>query len=158
MVAMCWLEPREGATVVHHINHNKSDNRADNLMWLSQREHMADHHNGSSRGHSMSEQGKQRLRELRLGSKTSEATKQKQREAALRLGQRPPPRPVGTKLGPEAIARMRENSPNARACEIDGVAYASFNEAGKALGIKPHTLRKRCLSKGFPSYQLARGY
>jgi hypothetical protein len=57
-------------------------------------------------------------------------------------------------MGVEARARMSENSPNARACIVDGVSYASFNEAGKALGMKPHTLRKRCLSQSFPSFQL----
>lgn len=53
-----------------------------------------------------------------------------------------------------ALRRMRENSPNAVACEIDGIRYASFNVAGEALNAKPHTLRKRCLSKNFPSYRL----
>jgi hypothetical protein len=105
----------------------------------------------------MSEAGKDRLRRLRLDSKTSEETKQKQREASLRLGLKPPPRPVGMKMGPTAIQRMRDNSPNAVGCVIAGVRYASFSAAGEALGEKPHTLRKRCLSKNFPAYQLAEG-
>lgn len=60
-------------------------------------------------------------------------------------------------MGADFKAKCRERSPNARACVIDGVRYASFNVAGEALGAKPHTLRKRCLSPNFPSYQLAEG-
>jgi hypothetical protein len=115
---------------------------------------MSDRHKEIKRGQSMSDAGRQKLRELRTGSVTSEATKQKQREASLRLGSKPPPRPVGTKCSAEAIAKMRANSPNAAACEIHGIAYQSFSEAGRALGIKPHTLRKRCLSENFPDYKV----
>lgn len=102
----------------------------------------------------MSEAGRQRLRELRLGSKTSDATKEKQRIASLRVGSKPPPRLVGTKCTEEAIAKMRENSPNAMQCEVNGILYRSFSEAGRALGEKPHSLRKRCLSENFPSYRI----
>ena len=157
MVAACWIDRPDGANHVHHINHIKTDNRAENLEWVSAKTHMGERHEGISRGHSMSEMGKQRLRALRLGSKTSEATKQKQREASLRIGLKPPPRAKGSKVNELSIQRMRENSPNAVACEIEGVRYASFNEAGRALGAKPHTLRKRCLSPNFPSYRLGEG-
>jgi hypothetical protein len=115
---------------------------------------MNNYHDGISRGHSMSEAGKQKLRELRLGSQVSEQTKQKQREASIRLGYKPPPRQVGTKCSPDAIAKMRDNSPNAMQCEIFGITYKSFSEAGRALGEKPHSLRKRCLSENFPDYKV----
>lgn len=152
VVATCWLDKPEKARHVHHINENKSDNRASNLMWVSPKEH-SKHHNNSV-GHTMSEAGRQKLRALRLGSKTSESTKQKQREANLRLGIRPPPNKIGAKHSKESIAKMKENSHNANACEVYGIAYRSFNQAGESLGIKPHTLRKRCLSENFPSYIL----
>jgi hypothetical protein len=155
VVAICWLETRGGAKLVHHINHDKTDNRADNLMWVTPKEHMGDHHQDIPRGRNMSPEGKQRLRNLRLGSKTSEATKQKQREASLRIGSRPPPRPVGTKVSDAAKSRMSENSHNARGCVVNGVAYASFTKAGLALGEKRHTLRKRCFSQNFPNYRLS---
>lgn len=153
MVAAVWLEKPEGAYHVHHLNHIKSDNRATNLQWLTPQQHR-DEHPDTSKGHTMSDAGRQKLRELRTGSTTSEATKQKQREASLRNGAKPPPRVKGTKCSPEAIEKMRQNSPNAAACEIFGVVYRSFSEAGRALNQKPHTLRKRCLSPNFTDYKL----
>lgn len=154
MVATCWVERPEGANHVHHENEDKADNRDDNLEWLTPKTHMAERHEGISRGHHMSEEGKQRLRDLRLGSKLSEETKQKQRDANLKLGIKPPPRPVGTKCSEDAVEKMRLNSPNARGCVIDGVVYRSFSEAGRVLNEKPHTLRKRCLSSSFGNYAL----
>ena len=154
VVATCWLDKPDNALHVHHINGIKSDNRASNLMWVSPKNHFAEFHKETHGKHTMSEAGRQKLRALRLGSKTSEATKQKQREASLRLGIRPPAPALGYKHSKESVAKMRENSPNANACEVDGIAYRSFNQAGEALGIKPHTLRKRCLSANFPSYRL----
>lgn len=154
MVATCWLKKPENANHVHHINGIKSDNRASNLLWVTPKDHFRDHHNGTHGKHTMSESGRQKIRSLRLGSKTSESTKQKQREATIRLGLRPPAPTPGYKHSKEAIAKMIKNSPNATACEIDGIVYQSFNQAGHALGIKPHTLRKRCLSTNFPTYRL----
>lgn len=152
VVAECWCDKPEGADHVHHKNHKKADNRASNLEWVTPLRHMNEFHAG--RVHSMSESGKQKLRELRVGSITSEATKQKQREASLRLGCKPPRRPVGMKCSPDAIAKMRDNSPNAMQCEVKGILYQSFSEAARALGEKPHSLRKRCLSKNFPDYRI----
>ena len=154
LVAAVWCERPDGANHVHHINHIKTDNRKENLQWVTPKQHFGELHADTHGRHTMSESGRQKLRTLRLGSKTSEATKQKQREASLRLGCRPPAPMLGRKLSKETIAKMRENSPNANACKVNGVAYQSFNQAGDALGIKPHTLRKRCLSKNFPEYQL----
>lgn len=154
VVAECWCDKPEGAIHVHHKNHNRSDNRASNLEWVTPKRHMNEFHADTPRGLSMTEAGRQRLRELRLGSKTSDATKEKQRAASLRLGSKPPPRAVGTKCTEEALAKMRENSPNAMQCEVNGILYRSFSEAGRALGEKPHSLRKRCLSESFPSYRV----
>lgn len=153
MVATCWCDKPDGSNHVHHKNHVKSDNCASNLEWLTPKQHISNHHGDTSRGHSMTDAGKQKLRELRAGSVTSEATKQKQRDASIRLGAKPPPRVIGTKCSEEAIAKMRDNSPNAMQCEIFGVVYQSFSEAGRALSEKPHTLRKRCLSKNFLDYR-----
>lgn len=152
VVATCWCHRPDGAIEVHHINHDRADNRAENLQWLTKADHLALHPGLGKQA--MPESGKAKLRAYRLGTRASEATKQKQREANLRLGIKPPPRPAGTKMGPDFSAKMSAISHNRRSCTINGVAYQSFTEAGKALGIKPHTLRKRCLSDSFPSYRL----
>ncbi|WP_426111034.1 HNH endonuclease [Massilia sp. PWRC2] len=153
MVATCWLVKPEGANHVHHLNHDKADNRADNLAWVTPKQHMTEHHDHAGR-YQRTEATKQKLREYRTGKAASDETKQKQREASLRLGCKPPPRKVGETHSEQAILKMQENSPNAAACEVDGIAYRSFSEAGRALGEKPHSLRKRCLSKNFPNYRM----
>ena len=155
LVAAVWCHKPPDAHHVHHINHNKQDNRAENLMWISPVVHMRDHHPDSSRGHQMSEAGRAKLRSLRLGSKTSELTKQKQRDASIRLGSKPPPRPTGYKCAESAKQKMRENSPNALPCVIFNQQYPSVNIAAQQLGIKRLTLRKRILSPNFPEYQYA---
>lgn len=152
VVASVWCDRPEGANHVHHKNHNKTDNRASNLEWVTPKRHMSEFHAGQT--HSMSEAGRQKLRELRTGSVTSDATKEKQRQAAIRLGCKPPPRAVGSKCSAETVAKMRDRSPNAMQCEVFGILYRSFSEAGKALGEKPHSLRKRCLSENFPGYRV----
>lgn len=153
MVAMCWCDKPEGAQHVHHRNHNKQDNRASNLEWVTPKEHLNKYHNDVSRGHSMSEAGKQKLREFRTGKITSEETKQKQREASIRLGCKPPPPRSGVKLSPEVVAKMRANHSKNVQCEVFGIVYRSFTEAALALGERPLSLRKRCLSKNFPDYK-----
>jgi len=152
VVATCWRPRPEGAEDVHHINHDRTDNRAENLEWLTTSEHMA-RHPGMGR-QPMQEAGKAKLRAYRLGKRASDVTKCKQREASLRLGIKPPARAVGAKMGEAFSARMSEVSHNRQSCTILGVCYRSFNEAGKALGMKAHTLRKRCLSDSFPDYRL----
>jgi len=155
LVAQAWIRNPEGLHV-HHINGNRSDNRAENLEVISPAEHFGDRHKATNGKHSMSAAGKEALRQIRTGAKTSEATKQKQREAAIRLGCKPPPRIFGTKCSEAAKEKMRLNSPNACGCVVLGVLYASFSEAGQAIGMKPHTVRKRCLSENFPDFTLQR--
>ena len=147
----CFDRP-EAATDVHHINHDRADNRAVNLLWLTTAEHMAQHPETGKQA--MPESGKAKLRAYRLGMKTAEETKSKQREANLRLGIKPPPRATGAKMGEAFSAQMSEVSHNRQSCTINGVQYRSFSQAGEALGIKQHTLRKRCLSDSFPDYRL----
>ena len=155
LIASVWCNKPEDASHVHHINGNKADNRADNLEWVTPKQHMSERHENNGK-HTMSDAAKARLRALRTGSTTSEETKAKQREASLRIGCRPPPRPVGYKCSAESKAKMREKSPNALRCQVFGVEYSSMNIAANALGIKRLTLRKRCYSENFPDYQLLR--
>lgn len=152
VVATCWCNRPEGAVDVHHINEDRGDNRAENLVWLSKAAHMALHPDKGT--YPRTEATRAKLRAYRLGMKATEETKSKQREATIRLGLKPPPRKTGTKMGSAFSARMSEVSKNRRSCVVQGVVYRSFNEAGKALGIKPHTLRKRCLADSFPDYRL----
>lgn len=154
MVATCWVERPHDANHVHHRNRNKADNRAHNLEWVTPKVHLAERHQGEFGHYERSEATRQKLREYRTGRKTSEETKQKQREASLRLGIRPPPPVPGYAHSAAALAKMRLNSPNATRCEIAGVVYRSFREAGEALGVKPHTLRKRCLSSSFSDHRV----
>ena len=154
MIATCWLDKPANANHVHHKNHDKTDNRADNLEWVTPKLHMGVYHKGSCGKYDRTAEVREKLRNSHLGKKTSEATKQKQREASLRLGCKPPPRKVGTKCSAESIQKMRENNPNTVGCNVNGIAYRSFGSAGRALGEKPHSLRKRCLSNNFPDYTI----
>lgn len=152
MVATCWLNRPEGANHVHHKNGNKTDNRAVNLEWVSPKVHMAERHEGVAGRYERTEAVREKLRRYRTGRKHDAETIQKIRKASIALGSKPPPRPVGTKCSSESRALMRKNSPNATRCMIDGVQYRSFSEAAEKLGIKLHTIRKRCLSKTFENY------
>lgn len=154
MVAFCWLEKPEGANHVHHKNRDKTDNRAVNLEWVSPKTHLAERHAGEFGHYERTEEVREKLRRYRTGRKHDPETIEKIRKASLALGCTPPPRPVGYKCSPEAVAKMRENSPNGTRCEVDGVQYRSFGEAGEKLGIKLHTVRKRCLSKNFENYKV----
>ena len=146
MVATCWIRKPKKGEVIHHKNHDKADNRADNLEWVTPKEHMGEKHHGAVGHYKRTDATRAKLRAYRLGRHHSEATKEKLREASLRLGSKPPPRPVGYKCSQSAIDKMRRNSGKNTPCRIRGVVYASFSEAGRALGVKPLTLRKRCLS------------
>lgn len=155
MVATCWVaKPNNAANAVHHKDHNKQNNHADNLEWTTLKEHIAKHHPDVIHRLTHYERTpahREHLRQLRLGTKHSEATKQKQREANLRLGIRPPS-PRGRKLS-EAHKRQLALS-RSRRCRVFGITYRSFTEAGKALNQRPLSLRKRCLSNNFPDYQV----
>lgn len=153
MVAICWLERPAGARLVHHKNHDKTDNRADNLQWVTKHEHMSQHL-GEVGKYVRTEETRAKLRAFRLGTKQTEATKRKIGKASRRLGLRPPSA-LGRVRPEEECAWMRENNWNNTPCVVYGVEYRSFSEAGRALGIKPHTLRKRCLSESsFPDFRV----
>lgn len=155
MVATCWVDRPENSRDVHHINEIKTDNHAENLIWLSHKEHLALHQNFV--GHyERTGETRQKLRDYRTGRRSTEETKAKQRAASLRLGIRPPPRPKGFKVPLEQLLAFRENHPKNTPCEVDGIVYSSFTKAGQALGIRPLTLRKRCLSANFLNYKVVK--
>ncbi len=155
MVATCWLRPSKKGECIHHKNHDKADNRVENLEWLTPKVHMGEKHRETVGRYKRTKVTRAKLRAYRLGRRHSEATKKKIQEASLRLGCKPPPRPLGYKCSQSAIEKMRRNSPKNTPCRICGVVYASFAEAGRALDIKPLTLRKRCLStSSFDDYEV----
>lgn len=153
IVAICWIDNPKNERVVHHLDGNKANNHADNLAWLCQREHMRDHHREVCGRHVCSDKTRAKMRALRLGTKVSEATKQKHREWALSVGTRPPSF-TGQRHTAETRAKMSANHANNTPCEVFGIRYASFTEAAKALGQRPLTLRKRCISANFVDYKI----
>lgn len=153
MVAICWLKRPASAKLVHHFNHKKTDNRAENLQWVKPREHM-NHHLGEVGKYVRTDATREKLREYRTGTKQTETTKRKIGRAMRRLGIQPPSA-LGRIRPEEERAWMRENNWNNTPCEVRGVRYRSFSEAARAIGMKPHTLRKRCLSEtSFPDFRV----
>lgn len=152
MVAICWVpKTDERAKIVHHKNHNKSDNRAENLEWVTPKKHMGEYHREGLGQYERTPQTREKIRQARLGKVTSEETKAKQRAALL--GRKRPffnRAPHTEEWKQNASLNHHKNT----ACEIFGVIYRSFAEASKATGIHRFTLRKRCLSHNFPEYKL----
>lgn len=151
VVAICWLPNPDGRKHVHHLNGVKSDNRADNLEWLTPKEHFSDRHADTHGRHTMSEEARDKIRQYRLGRPTSDATKAKQRAALL--GRKRPfiPRAKHTE---EWKSNAKRSHYRNTSCRVGGVNYASFADAGRVLGIHRFTVRKRCLAKNFPDYEI----
>jgi len=154
MVATCWVPNPNNCKHIHHIDKDKSNNNYENLIWLTPKRHIADKHPRPKGIYHMSEEGKQKLRNFRLGKKHTAETKQKISYANQHYSGKPRGWKPGMKHTDETILKMSKNSKKARPCMIYGIRYKSFTEAGAALNIKPLTLRKRCLSKNFHDYKL----
>lgn len=129
MVATCWVPNPKAAKLVHHKNENKKDNRAENLEWVTPKEHLGDRHGGQTGRYARTEETKQKLRVLRLGHKDSEATRLKK------------------------AATLAIHCPKTR-CRFQDSVYPSVAAAARATGINKATFRQRCLSKYFPDYEL----
>jgi hypothetical protein len=129
VIAACWLPNERGAKHVHHKNGDKTDNRADNLEWLTPKEHFGDRHEGNSGRYTRTEATREKYRAYRLGKKDSEETRAK--KAAI----------------------LAINCPK-RPSKFNGVVYPSASAGARAAGIHLATFRLRCLSKNFPEYEL----
>ena len=151
IVAACWLESFDPNKQVHHINGQKADNKVDNLECLTAKEHFGDRHAGTNGHHSVSPEGREKIRQARLGSVTFEETKAKQ-SAAL-LGRKRPYFDRAPHSDESKQTRSLEH-PRNTGCSVLGVEYRSFAEAAKATGIHRFTVRKRCLSENFPDFKI----
>lgn len=156
LVATCWLENPNNSAHVHHIDGNKSNNNVENLEWVSPKIHNAVKHKGSHGHYVRTNTTRQKLRELRTGTKQSEETKSKISSSVKEHFQNPD----NFKKYREALKTRRhgkiENPKIAELkrtpCIIFGVKYNSLKEASTATGIKWGTIRRRLLSKNFPDY------
>ena len=129
VVATCWVENPEAKRFVHHINHIKTDNRADNLEWVSPREHCAESHKGLHGHYIRTEEIRRKIAVGRTGLKDTEATRLKKAEILA------------------AVCPKTQ-------CKFQGVTYPSVAAGGRAAGVHPTTFRQRCGSKNFPDYEL----
>lgn len=128
VVAACWLDKPESSNHVHHINGDKSDNRADNLEWVTPKQHMGDKHRTTVGRYVRSDETRQKMREIMTGRTYSEETLVKMRTH---------------------LDKVRPKRP----CRCNGVDYPSVLAASRATGVHPATFRLRCHSKNFPEYE-----
>lgn len=151
-VAKCWMDSFDPRKDVHHINRVKTDNRVENLECLTRKQHIGERHAGESGHYIRTEETREKIRQYRTGRKMSEETKAKIRASSIGK-----PHNYPSERKPNSVESNEQRSLNHHrnlACRVFGVTYRSFAEASIATGIHRFTLRKRCLSKNFPEYEI----
>lgn len=152
MVAKCWLDGFETHKHVHHKDRDKHNNNADNLECLTVKEHMSDRHAGENGHYVRTEETREKIRQSRLGKTMLEETKAKIRASSIGKEHN---YPSERKPNPKESNEQRSLHHHRNlACQVFGITYRSFAEASIATGIHRFTLRKRCLSKNFPEYEI----
>lgn len=132
VVAFCWIPNPKNVKCVHHKNGDKSDNRAENLEWVTQKTHAIEH------------------------PKWKVPYKRTPETIAKFIASR-----TGVKDSPESAAVKRKNLDKVRpstVCKFQGVTYPSVASAARAAGIPTPTFRVRAISKNFPEYEIVRLY
>ena len=150
VMATCWKQPFDPAMDVHHKDGDKANNHGDNLECLDTKDHRGRIHGGVQKGYVRSPETREKIRQARLGSVTSEATKEKQRAALVGKTRAYFARAAHSE---ESRLARSENHVRNQICSVEGIQYASFAVASKAIGVHRFTIRKRCLSKNFPEYK-----
>jgi hypothetical protein len=151
VLAFCWLPNFDPSFDVHHKDENKAHNHCDNLECLSTQDHRGSVHGQAQKGYTRTPETRDKIRQSRLGKATSEATKEKQRAALIGKTR---PYFIRAAHSEESRLARSENHVRSQSCSVNGVEYASFAIASKATGVHRFTIRKRCLSKNFPEYQI----
>ena len=152
MVAEMWLDNFDPKMHVHHKDRNKHNNHADNLECLTVKEHFGDRHAGEFGVYIRSEETRAKLRAYRTGRKMPDEVKEKIRASSIgKSHSYPAERKPYTE---ESKAQRSQNHVRNTTCRVLGVTYRSFAEASIATNIHRFTIRKRCLSKNFPEYEI----
>lgn len=128
VVAACWFEGFTPDKHVHHINGDKTDNRAENLECLTTKEHLAEKHPCVVGLYKRTEATRQKLRDFRTGLKDTEEVR----------------------LTKAAI--LRDVCPKTQ-CLFQNILYPSVAAAARVAGVPPSTFRQRCNSKNFSDYK-----
>lgn len=124
VVAFCWLPKPENAKHVHHKNEDKSDNRVDNLEWLTPKEHFGTRHHrfhteaakkkisAALTGYKHSLETRKKISESQIGRRHTDETRAK--ISAFQKGRPTPPETrkkiseshMGLKHTPESRKKM----------------------------------------------------
>lgn len=126
VIAICWVPNPGFRKQVHHINGIKTDNRADNLEWVTPKEHMGDKHRGMTGRYVRSPETREKYRQARLGKKDSEDVRQ-------------------------IKAKILEANRIRRPFRFNDIDYPSVAAAARAAGMHLSVFRKKHLPENFPS-------
>ena len=133
-VATCWCIKPEDAVLVHHINGLKQDNRAENLEWITSKQHIAERHSELNFGkYIRSESTRQKIRDFRTGFKDTEEVRIVKTAILI-------------KVCPKSTCRYKDT------------IFPSVSAAARFLNIPTPTFRQRCMSKNFSDYELLKSF